>query len=62
MALAAVAYGRGHRRDTEQVHVGLEQLLDRLEHSENRPTPRLAGPGVRALGRIADELRKSLDF
>jgi hypothetical protein len=62
MALAAVAYGRGHRRDTERVHVGLEQLLDRLEHGETRPTPRLASPGVSALGRIADELRKSLDF
>jgi hypothetical protein len=60
--LTAVAYGRGHHRDTERVHVGLEQLLDRLEHGETRPAPRLAGPGASALGRIADELRKSLDF
>jgi hypothetical protein len=60
--LVAVLYGRGHRRDTERIHVGLEQLLDRLEHNEPRPAPRIAGPGVRALGRIADELRKSFDF
>lgn len=57
MGLAAVAYGRGHRRDTERVHVGLEQLLDRLERGETRPAPRLAGPAASALGRIADELR-----
>jgi hypothetical protein len=62
MGLAAVAYGRSHRRDTERIHVGLEQLLDRLEHGETRPTPRLAGPAATAIGRIADELRKSLDF
>jgi hypothetical protein len=60
--IAAVAYGRGHLRDTERVHVGLEQLLDRLERGETRPAPRLAGPGATTLGRIADELRKSLDF
>ena len=60
--IAAVAYGRGHRRDTERVHVALEQLLDRLERGETRPAPKLAGPGATALGRIADELRKSLDF
>jgi hypothetical protein len=57
MALAAVAYGRGHRRDTERVHVALEQLLDRLEHGEARSAPRLGGPAASALGRIADELR-----
>jgi len=60
--IAAVAYGRGHRRDIERVHVALEQLLDRLERGETRPAPRLSGPGATALGRIADELRKSLDF
>ena len=62
LAFVALAYGRGHRRDNERIHVGLEQLLDRLERSEIQPAPRLAGPGVTALGRIADELRKSLDF
>jgi hypothetical protein len=59
--LAAVVYGRGHLRDTERIHVGLEQLLDRLERGETRPAPRLT-PGASTLGRIADELRKSLDF
>jgi hypothetical protein len=62
MVVAALAVGRGHRRDTERVHIGLEQLLDRLESGERRPEPRSIGPGVSALGRIADELRKSLDF
>jgi hypothetical protein len=62
LGLAAVAYGRSHRRDTERIHVGLEQLLDRLEHGETRPASRLAGPAASAIGRIADELRKSLDF
>lgn len=62
LGLAAVAYGRGHRRDTERVHVGLEQLLDRLEHGETRAPPRLPGPAANAIGRIAEELRKSLDF
>jgi hypothetical protein len=57
LALAALAYGRGHRRDNERIHVGLEQLLDRLERGESKPEARLAGPGVSALGRIADELR-----
>jgi hypothetical protein len=57
LALAALAYGRGHRRYNERVHVGLEQLLDRLERGEIQTAPRLAGPGVSTLGRIADELR-----
>lgn len=57
LALAAVAYGRGHRRDIERVHVGLEQLLDRLERGETRPDARSGGAGASALGRIADELR-----
>lgn len=56
-ALIALAYGRGHRRDIERVHVGLEQLLDRLERGETRPDARPGGAGVSALGRIADELR-----
>jgi len=57
MGVAGVAYGRSHRRDIERVHVGLEQLLDRLERGEKRPDARLGGPGASALGRIADELR-----
>jgi hypothetical protein len=57
LAVAAAGYARGHRRDNDRVQVGLEQLLDRLERGETRPEHRLAGPGVGALGRIADELR-----
>jgi hypothetical protein len=57
LALAAMAYGRGHVRSNERIHVGLEQLLDRLERGEIQTVPRLAGPGVSTLGRIADELR-----
>lgn len=57
LVLAALAYGRGHRRDNERIHVALEQLLDRLERGEVRVEPRLVGPGVSTLGRIADELR-----
>jgi hypothetical protein len=57
LALAALAYGRGHRRDNERIQVGLEQLLDRLERGEIQQAPRLAGPGAGALGRIAAELR-----
>lgn len=62
LTLAALAYGRGHQRNNERIQVGLEQLLDRFERGELQPARRVAGPGVSALGRIADELRKSLDF
>ena len=57
MTLVALAFGRGHRRDTERVHVALEQLLDRLEHGDSRPTPGLGGQAASAIGRIADEIR-----
>lgn len=57
LALAALLYGRGHRRDNERIQVGLEQLLDRLERGEIQQAPRLPGPGASALGRIAAELR-----
>jgi len=57
LAVAAAGYARGHRRDNDRVQVGLEQLLDRLERGETRSEHRLAGPGVGALGRIAEELR-----
>ena len=54
--LAAVAFARAQRGEGEQVHVGLEQLLDRLERGEIRPEHQLS-PGLTALGRLADELR-----
>ena len=62
MGLAAVLYGRGHQRDTDRIHVALEQLLDRLERGDSRPALKPSSPGAGTLGRIADELRKSLDF
>lgn len=62
MGLAAVLYGRGHQRDTDRIHVALEQLLDRLERGDARPALKPSSPGAGTLGRIADELRKSLDF
>src|SRR4029077_18943533 len=33
-----------HRHDNERVHVGLEQVLDRLERGEIRPGRQVAGP------------------
>ena len=62
MGFAAVLYGRGHQRDTDRIHVALEQLLDRLERGDSRPALEPSSPGAGTLGRIADELRKSLDF
>ena len=57
-ALAALAYARGHRRDNEQVHVALEQVLDRLERCDARPEGPLPLPGpAAAVGRLAEELR-----
>jgi len=57
-ALAALAYTRGHRRDNEQVHVALEQVLDRLERRDARPEGPLPLPGpAAAVGRLAEELR-----
>ncbi len=58
-ASLALVYARGHRRDSEQVHVGLEQVLDRMERGELRPEAALPGPGA-AFGRLADELRSLL--
>ena len=60
-ALAAVAHARGQRRDGERVHIGLEQLLDRLERGEIRPEHLPAGSGLSALSRLADELKGLLD-
>ena len=59
---AAVAVLRSHRAQHEQVRVGLEQVLDRLERGEIKPEH--ARPGVKAspLVRIADEIRKTLEI
>jgi len=64
-AVAGVALGaavaRGRRGATERVHVALEQVLDKLEHKEIKPSEigdapaRLTVPKV-----IRDEIRKHL--
>jgi len=62
MPFAAVAQGRRHVRENERMQIALEQVLDRLERGELRPAPRLASPAAAALGRIADELKRTLEF
>ena len=62
MPFAAVAQGRRHIRENERMQIALEQVLDRLERGDLRPAPRLASPAATALGRIADELKRTLEF
>jgi len=57
LAAAAVAALRAHRAQYEQVHIGLEQVLDRLERGEIRPEHALPGSRVNAFVRLADEIR-----
>ncbi len=65
-AVVAVLLGAGvarrHRQENERTHVGLEQVLDRLERGEIRPEHQLAGPRVSTFERIADEIRKVLEI
>jgi len=56
-AIAAVAYARTQQREGARVHVGLEQLLDRLEHGQTRLEQASGESGLTALGRLADEIR-----
>jgi hypothetical protein len=49
-----------HRRQAARIQLALEQVLDGLERGEIRPRPALAGPRASGLGRIADELKKSI--
>jgi hypothetical protein len=48
----------GRRAQDEQIEVGMEQVLDRLERGEIRPEHALPGPRASAFLRIADEIRK----
>ncbi len=59
-AVAALLAGR--RRQLEQIEVGLEQVLDRLERGEIRPEHALPGPRASAFVRIAEEIRKQFQF
>jgi hypothetical protein len=61
MTTAAFAHARGARAENERLQLALEQVLDRLERGDFRSEPRLEGPAA-ALGRIADELKRTLDF
>jgi hypothetical protein len=56
LALTVLVVGR--RAQHEQIEVGLEQVLDRLERGEIRPEHVLPGPRGSAFLRIADEIRK----
>src|SRR5207253_3042170 len=56
-AWAAAAALRAHRGQYEQVQIGLEQVLDRLERGEIRPEHALPGSPVNAFVRLADEIR-----
>ena len=53
----AVAFARAHEGENGRVHVALEQVLDRLEHSEMRADRSLANPSP--VERLADEIRKT---
>src|SRR5437660_725580 len=57
LGVAGVAALRAHRGQYEQVQIGLEQVLDRLERGEIRPEHALPGSPVNAFVRLADEIR-----
>jgi hypothetical protein len=59
--IAAVTVARRHHRENERIQVGLEQVLDRVERGEAKAEHALPGPRSTALGRIADEIRKTLE-
>jgi hypothetical protein len=48
----------GRRAQDEQIEVGMEQVLDRLERGEIRPEHALPGSRSSAFLRIAEEIRK----
>jgi hypothetical protein len=59
-ALAVLLAGR--TQQLEKLQVGLEQVLDRLERGEIRPEHALPGPRASAFARIAEEIRRQLQF
>jgi hypothetical protein len=58
-ALLGFVTARRRRTHLERVNVGLEQVIDRLEHGEIEATPRLAAPRQSAFLRMADEIKKT---
>jgi hypothetical protein len=59
---AAAATLRSHRIQHEQIQIGLDQVLDRLERGEIKPEHALAGLRASPLVRIADEIRKTFEI
>lgn len=59
--IAAVAYARGQQREGIRVHVGLEQMLDRLEQGATGEEHASREPGFSALGRLADQIKALVD-
>jgi hypothetical protein len=55
----AMVVARHQRQRAAETLVALEQVLDRLEHGEDAPEA-IAGPGIKMLNRVADEIRRSL--
>jgi hypothetical protein len=62
MTVLAAVRVRGHRAENERVQLALEQGLDRLERGELRTDPGLGAPAAVTIGRLADELKRTLDF
>ena len=59
---AAVAALRTHRLQHEQIQIGLDQVLDRLERGDIKPERALPGQQANPLLRIADEIRKTFEI
>jgi hypothetical protein len=62
---APIVASAAHRRRAAHVQLGLEQLLDRLEHGEIKPRHRTGRTGIEDLGaqlfgRVSSEIRKAL--
>jgi hypothetical protein len=57
--VAAAGVARRHGPENERIQVGLEQVLDRVEHGEIKPEHALPGSRVNTLVRIAVEFRKA---
>jgi len=55
LTLSGAMVARTHRSVNERIHIGLEQVLDRLERGETRGLPSQTGL---PFARIADEVRK----
>jgi hypothetical protein len=61
LAPVTVAALRSHRLQNEQIQIGLEQVLDRLERGEIKPQHALPGQKPGPFERIADEIRRTID-